>query len=933
MLRLLGGGRRGRLAAYGLPHRFSGHSMGAAAGARGFWWGDDGDSNRRETGDKPSSDQAAAMGGEQDTSGLVIHPDSAPRAVGIGDDAPKPSPIPVIPLGHRPLFPGMVQGLLVTDPPTIRGLAERLQQGENYVGVFLRKQPPLEGGVPEVVQSIRELHSVGTLAQIHNMMDSGPNSQLFLTLHRRIEWQKELTQGPPMSAEVTHWSRPLDPPEAEAEIVKALCNEVVAGIRDLVKLNPLFREHAQYFTSRIDTSNPYALADFAASLTTSDAEELQAVLEEPSAKERLSKVLLLVSKEREMSKIQQEIQKQVEDKMSKTQREYFLHEQLKSIKKELGMEKDDKEALILKFRERMESAIDISKEARATFEEEVEKLSMLEKNSPEFNTTRNYLDWLSSMPWGRATEENFDLVQASKVLDEEHYGLEEVKNRILEFIAVGKLKGSVQGKIICLVGPPGVGKTSIGSSIAKALNREFFRFSVGGLTDVAEIKGHRRTYVGAMPGKPIQCLKATGSSNPLILIDEIDKLGRGYQGDPASALLELLDPSQNASFADHYMDIPLDLSKALFICTANVTDTIPGPLLDRMEMVRLSGYDLPEKVKIAQQYLIPKALRDSGLADADQSLTAAGGEDASSSGNKVSVPVPAGLEMDESAIYSLVRWYCREAGVRQLSQRIERICRKLAFEVVQHGETGDANNGSKAGWKVSEANLADYVGKPVFTSDRLYEDQPPAGVVMGLAWTAMGGSSLYIESISTTPRQEADPEMNGLQEKGGGGRLVTTGQLGDVMRESSAIAHSFARTFLRHQVPGQAENRFLDTAEVHMHVPEGATPKDGPSAGVTMVTSLLSLATSRAVRKDVAMTGEVSLTGKVLAVGGIKEKTIAARRAGITCLVLPMANKRDFEELPEYLRKGLEIHFATEYADVYSVAFCEDLSSPLTADF
>ena len=506
----------------------------------------------------------------------------------------------------------MVQGLLVSHPPTVAALKELEEKPGSsgaYVGVFLRKDMGSnlpEQTFPEVITDPDEIYRTGTLAQIHNVHHShaanagavggDEHMQVFLTLHRRISFLEMLEQGPPMVAAVEHWARgePLDTADINHPVLQALSNEIVAVIRDLVRMNPLFREHTQYFTSRVDMSDPYKLADFAASLTTAEGPELQAVLEERNAKERLHKALELVSKEREMSKIQQEIQKQVEAKISDTQREYFLNEQLKSIKKELGHEKDDKEALLAKFRGRLEAAVGLPDTARTVIGDELAKLQMLEKNSAEFNTTSSYLDWLTQLPWGRSTEENFDIVAARDILDSEHYGLEDVKERILEFIAVGRLRGTVQGKIVCLVGPPGVGKTSIGKSVAQALNREFYRFSVGGLSDVAEIKGHRRTYIGAMPGKPIQCLKETQSSNPLILIDEIDKLGRGHQGDPASALLELLDPGQNATFSDHYIDTPVDMSQALFLCTANVLDTIPGPLLDRMEIVRLSGYDLPE---------------------------------------------------------------------------------------------------------------------------------------------------------------------------------------------------------------------------------------------------------------------------------------------------------------------------------------------------
>ncbi|RQM30780.1 hypothetical protein B5M09_013114 [Aphanomyces astaci] len=502
-------------------------------------------------------------------------------------------------------------------------------------------------------------------------------------------------------------------------------------------------------------------------------------------------------------------------------------EQLKTIKKELGLEKDDKEAMLAKFRQRLN----------------------------DFKIPSN-----AETP-GKSTTENFDIVAAKIILDADHYGLTDVKQRILEFIAVSKLLGKVQGRIICLVGPPGVGKTSIGKSIARSLNREFYRFSVGGLSDVAEIKGHRRTYIGAMPGKVIQCLKTTQSSNPLILIDEIDKLGRGYQGDPASALLELLDPSQNTSFVDHYLDVPVDLSRVLFVCTANVTDTIPGPLLDRMELIRLSGYDGPEKVAIANQYLVPKALEKSGLKEGSEH-------------------VPPTLSLTEGSIEDLVKRYCREAGVRNLEQHIEKIFRKVALEVVEN--LANTSHEDEHNFTISPDKLHKYVGQPRFTS--------------------------YVD-LCISPKF-------GLFERGKGS-LVTTGQMGSVMEESTKIAHTFARHKLEQVL--EPDNAFFE-ADLHLHVPEGATPKDGPSAGCTMVTALLSLALDKPVKSDLAMTGELSLTGKVLPVGGIKEKTIAARRSGVTTLVLPFGNQKDFEELPDYLKQGLDVHFATVYDDVYKVA-------------
>jgi len=674
---------------------------------------------------------------------------------------------------------------------------------------------------------------------------------------------------------------------------------------------------------------------------------LQSILEEKNPEIRLHKSLSLLHKERQVMKLQVEISKKVEEKMTDAQRKYFLMEQLKSIKKELGMEYDDKDAIIQKYTKKMSSYPNIPKDVKDVFDIEIEKLTTLEKNSGEFNITRSYLDWITSIPWGVEGEDRFDIASARKILDSDHYGMDDVKDIILQFIAIGKLKGTIQGKILCLVGPPGVGKTSIASSIAKALNRKFNRFSVGGLGDVSEIKGHRRTYVGAMPGKLIQCLKKVQTMNPLILIDEIDKLGRdSFRGDPSSALLEVLDPNQNTSFVDHFLDIGVDLSKVLFICTANDMERIPGPLLDRMEIVRLSGYDVPEKIEIAEKYLVPKSMIESGLAvdsnveeekkqeddgnDDDNNKDAPKQEDVDTITNNIIQEIPESLSIDRTAIESLVRWYCREAGVRNLSKYIDRITRKLALQIVAEKVADEDNEINSTTdiltermrrksdtWVVNDKNLDSYVGKPIYTSDRMFQDNDdiPIGVIMGLAWTSMGGSALYIET-------------KGLKKEGtGGGSLKVTGQLGSVMNESTQIAYTIAKSRVAHMFP---DNTYFSNHDIHMHVPEGATPKDGPSAGITMITAMLSLSLQKPIRNDLAMTGEVSLTEKVLPVGGIKEKTMAARRAGIKCIIFPDGNRRDFEELPDYLKDGLEVHFAKDYDDVFNIAFGTDTEATLS---
>jgi Lon-like ATP-dependent protease len=863
------------------------------------------------------------------------------------------------------LFPGLVTSVTLTDEATIDAMeALTKNQDQAYVSCFLRKKNPTgvsEGGVilatPEVITDPSDIYHVGTFAQIQRLTrgvgspkpshptDSHDQSHedetaatLILLAHRRLDLEYVDKIGPPIDVTVKHWNR-SDYTGAD-DTIRALSNEIISTIREVAQVNMLFRENLQYFPMRVDANDPFRLADFAASISASGTpEDLQAVMEEKDAEMRLHKALVLLNREREVSKLQQEISQKVEERMTEAQRKYFLTEQLKSIKKELGMERDDKDTLIEKYRKTLSEYPHVPEEAMETIDAELEKFSTLEKNSPEYNVTRSYLDWLTSVPWGVETEENFDIQKARKTLDRDHYGLDDVKDTILEFIAIGKLRGSVQGKILCLSGPPGTGKTSIAKSVADALGRQFFRFSVGGLSDVSEIKGHRRTYIGAMPGKLIQCLKATGTTNPVVLIDEIDKLGTGFRGDPASALLEVLDPGQNSTFRDYFLDVPVDISKVLFICTANELERIPGPLLDRMEVIRLSGYDLPEKVAIAEQYLVPKSMRDSGLLvdkaehKGDEKEAGEGAKETQQEAGETTreaeevgnTPlanfvhakgVPETLKLTIDAVRSLARWYAREAGVRNLAKYIDRITRKLALQVVAESEGAtltDKSARKSNTWEITEDNLHEYVGKPVFTSDRLYEDGPlPHGIVMGLAYTSMGGSALYIETQSI---------RRGLDSEGktrGGGTLKVTGQLGDVMKESTQIASTVARARLSDIKP---ESNFFDINDIHMHVPEGATPKDGPSAGVTMVTSMLSLALDRPIRNDLAMTGEVSLTGKVLAVGGIKEKIMGARRAGIKCVILPAANKRDYDEIPDYLKEDLEVHYADTFDKVYEVAF------------
>ena len=829
-----------------------------------------------------------------------------------------------IPISKRPLFPGVIMPVMVKDNRVIKELIDVRKQGaQAYVGAFLSKASMEEeqDAMDEAEEFsgqdgskiIDMLYDVGTFAQVHTVVPHEEGAQLLLLGHRRLK-KTGVCSFDPLRLSVAHLKDA--PYDRNDDMLKATTMELISTLKELLHMHPLYNEQMRNFIQfGADFHDPSRLADLAASLTSGDSHALQLILEELSVPERTEQALILLRKEANILKLQQDIGKRVEEKISKDQRRYFLMEQLKSIKKELGIEKDEKTALVQKFRERIDPQKDlIPQAAMKVIEEEITKLEALEPASSEFSVTRNYLDWLTVLPWGTFSEERLDVNAAKLVLDEDHYGLSDVKERILEFIAVGKLRGSTQGKILCFVGPPGVGKTSIGKSIARALDRAYYRFSVGGLSDVAEIKGHRRTYVGAMPGKMVQCLKSTSTSNPFVLIDEIDKLGRGYQGDPASALLELLDPEQNSSFLDHYLDVPIDLSKVLFVCTANQLDTIPGPLLDRMEVIQVSGYTGDEKISIARTYLEPQASLDAGI--------------------------PKGaVKLEDEALSTLVNEYAREAGVRSLKKLIEKVYRKAAFKLVDqnmidiqpivqeedknkeqsslvpesnnplknledqessHGVTYDAPL-----LIVTKNDLNEYVGHPPYPSDKIYQNETPLGVVTGLAWTASGGATLYIEAASV--------------EKGEGkGSLRATGQLGDVMKESTTIAHTYARRMLEEKDPSST---FFSDHALHVHVPAGATPKDGPSAGCALVTALLSLALDQPVRPDIAMTGEITLTGKVLPIGGVKEKALAAKRSEIRHIIFPEGNKRDWEELGDDVKQGLEPHFVDHYDQIFNIAF------------
>ncbi|XP_053406178.1 lon protease homolog, mitochondrial isoform X2 [Mercenaria mercenaria] len=866
----------------GLNHNQIAHfSSNVPSGVHGSA-GDEGDDDNDEAEPELTTDE---------TTPVTNYPMGALTTMAAPDVFPN---VPVIAINRNPLFPHFVKQIVVNDQRLIDVIQRKVRLNLPYAGVFLKKDDNNES---DVVENLSDVYNVGSFVQITEMQSFEDKLRMTVKSLRRISILKQLQEpdiGDDLEAVTKHLDlftpkeEMLDPQEpvlmVETENVKhepfkrndeikALTAEVLQTIREIIVMNPYFRAHIQLEVGARVMENPVFLSDLGAAMSTAEPEDLQKVMEERNIHQRLSLTLDLVKKELAVSKLQQKIGREVEEKVKKHHREYMLREQLKVIRKELGVEKDDKDAVEEKFRERLKDLV-VPEHVMTVIEEELNKLATLDNHSSEFNVTRNYLDWLTILPWGKYSEENLDLKQAKDILEEDHYGMEDVKKRILEFIAVSHLKGSTQGKILCFHGPPGVGKTSIAKSIARALKREYFRFSVGGMTDVAEIKGHRRTYVGAMPGKMIQCLKKTKRENPLVLIDEVDKIGKGYQGDPASALLELLDPEQNANFLDHYLDVNVDLSKVLFICTANITDTIPEPLKDRMELIDLSGYVAEEKLAIAERYLVPQAEEHSGVR-ADQ------------------------VTISQDAMQELIKSYCRESGVRNLQKHIEKIYRKAALKIVSEGISSTA---------VTMDSLQDYVGKPLFTRERMYDVTPP-GVVPGLAWTSMGGSTLYIETVMKKAVDLENKES---------GDLEVTGNLGNVMKESIQLAYTFAKSYLNKLNP---ENKLLEKAHVHLHVPEGATPKDGPSAGCTIVTALLSLGLNKPCRQDLAMTGEISLTGKVLPIGGVKEKVIAAKRAGMKCVILPEENRKDFSDLPEFIAQGIEVHYADTYADIFSVVF------------
>jgi len=770
-----------------------------------------------------------------------------------------PEDIIILPIVTRPIFPNLMFPITFSGIKYLESIKLAYENENRLIGLVLIDEKNEE----DIFKS--NLMEIGTIVRIHNISQiSGNTIQVIVQGVKRFNKLNEINEKNYIRWSIEYYE---EPDSSQDDELKAYMLGIMNSVKELFKYNPMLQEELKLLMSQVSYDKPGILMDLIASTLKIENKYLQELLEAYDLKVRSRKLLTLLKKELEITHLQNKIQKDIEDKVSKQQKEFFLREQLKAIKKELGIEKDDKTTELDKINERI-SELELSKEAKKVLNEQMEKLNLLDSNSPEFHVTRSYIQVLTSLPWGIYSEDNLDIKKARKILDRDHYGLDDVKQVILEFISTIIKKKNVGGSILCLVGPPGVGKTSIGKSIASALNRKFFRFSVGGMRDEAEIKGHRRTYIGAMPGKIIDSLKRTGTANPVIMLDEIDKIGKSFQGDPASALLEVLDPEQNNDFLDHYLDVRFDLSKILFVTTANQRDTIPQPLLDRMEVIQLPGYILEEKLEISKRYLIPHQMEAHGL-------------------NKDEISI------SPQALKLIIDKYAREAGVRNLEKQIKKIMRNTTLKL--------AENEAKS-VKINVKNLSDLLGKEIFSTEELYKKLIP-GITLGLAWTSMGGTTLYIEA-------------QGIKGRGKG--FKQTGQLGSVMQESTEIAYSYIQAKL---CENEKHCKFFNDTFIHLHVPAGAVPKDGPSAGITIALALYSLATNKLIKNKLAMTGELTLTGKVLPIGGLREKVIAARRVGVYELIVPKDNKGDFDRLPEYIKEGITVHFANYFDDVLNYAF------------
>ena len=765
---------------------------------------------------------------------------------------------PVMPLRNTVLFPQQVIPIYIGREKSLK-LINELPASSKHIVVVAQEDGSIEDPNPD------EMYSFGTLAVVLKVFDMPDNSKSAIV--QGIDRVKILSfkeKEPYYRAVVQRLSDNVPSEDIELD---ALGNNLRQVFSELIQVAPNLSEEHTGMLSNIQ--KPSRLADRTVSLLTVPNPEKQEVLEELDVKKRVEKAIKILSKEIQRIKLGEEIQTEVHDEIAKSQREYYLREQMKAIKRELG---EDESQVELKDIEDAIKKAKMPEDAEKVALKELDRLSKIPSQSPEYTVSRTYLDWLTELPWSKTSEDSINVKDAKSILDKDHYGLEKVKERILEYLAVRALKmrkdpeGALRGPLLCFAGPPGVGKTSLGRSIARSMGREFVRISLGGVRDEAEIRGHRRTYIGALPGRIIQSLKKAGTNNPVFMLDEIDKLGGDFRGDPSSALLEVLDPEQNNTFADHYLEVDFDLSKVMFISTANYRDPIPPALRDRMEIIEFSGYIEDEKVQIAKQHLIPKQMKENALTKKDVAL-------------------------NETGIKELINSYTREAGVRNLEREIANVFRKVARDKIE-------KNTKKI--KVNKKKVSDYLGAPRFYSE-LAERTTKPGVVTGLAWTAAGGDILFIEAS----------KMKGK------GRLTLTGQLGDVMKESATAAMTYVRSHT--DILGLDED-FNENTDIHVHVPAGAIPKDGPSAGVGMFTAIVSLLTGIPVKNRVAMTGEITLRGNVLPVGGVKEKITAAHRAGIKTIILPDHNRKDLEEIPDHIKKDLDFHFAKEMMDVTDFA-------------
>ena len=764
-----------------------------------------------------------------------------------------PKKLPLLPIRDIVVFPYMVLPLFVGREMSIKAIEVALESNRM---IFLTSQKDINIENP----SPSDLYSVGTVGVIMRMLKL-PDGRIKILVQgvSRAKTVKFLQKEPFYQVEIKTF--PDVPLTVDLE-TEALMRNVKEQIERLVSFGKVILPDIMVVIENVD--DPGKLADLAIANMGLKVEQAQEILEITDPVLRIKRINEALGKEIELLSMQQKIQADVRGEIDKTQREYFLREQLKAIQRELG-ETDDRSEDMRELREKIKDA-KLPEKAGKEAEKQLRRLERMHPDAAEASMTRTYIEWLAELPWSKATKDNLDLKMAHKILEEDHYDLEKVKERIIEYLAVRKLKEKMKGPILCFVGPPGVGKTSLGKSIARALGREFVRISLGGVRDEAEIRGHRRTYVGALPGRIIQGIKTAGNNNPVFMLDEIDKIGADFRGDPSAALLEVLDPEQNNSFSDHYIGLPFDLSRVMFITTANMTDPIPGPLKDRMEIIRLSGYTEQEKLGIAKSYLIPRQLTEHGITDKQ-------------------------IGIADKTLIEVISQYTREAGVRNLEREIGHLCRKVARKVAE---------GEDQLYTITPQNLHTYLGVQKFMPE-VEREKDEIGVVTGLAWTETGGDILYIEATSML----------------GKGQLTLTGHLGDVMKESAHAALTYVRS--RAEKLGINPDVFAKT-DVHIHVPAGAIPKDGPSAGVTMATALASVFTNTPVRKDIAMTGEVTLRGRVMPIGGLKEKTLAARRAGIKTVIVPKENEKDIEDFPKYLRKDMNFIFATTVDDVLAAA-------------